>query len=180
MKNITQKLIEQYADGELPLNKAKTVKTLLDNSSNVDLSVEEIKRIGSLLRLMNEETAKDVSFDGLADKVLAEIKTDRTSLSYAEKLKVWLSEVIENRRGIWIPASAIACAACLAAVLLPSLSPSTTANSHTFDTNIVLHSTVSGKGSHIATVDFGMESGLQYAVEDGMGNRVGVVWILEK
>jgi anti-sigma factor RsiW len=175
MAKLTQELLQKYVDGELPPHQIEKVKSILASSPEDELVVQELTKIGSLLRIMDEETTAAVSFEGLAEKVLAEVKTTRTSLSFSEKLSAWFSEFFEHRRSVWIPASAAVCAACLTVAIFPLFS--TVQNG--VDTGIVLHSTAAEKGSRIAAVDFGSQTGVQYALDDGRGNAVGVVWIVE-
>ncbi len=179
MAKLTQNLLLKYTDDELSDSQANAVERMLESSPDDARTIEEWERIGSLLRVMDEETTRDVSFDGLADKVLAEVKTTRISLPFFERLKVWLSEFFEHRRAVWIPATAVACAACLA-VVVPFFVQNRGANADFNDTNIVLHSALIEEGSQIAAVDFGAATGEKYAVNDGRGNTVGVVWIDER
>jgi anti-sigma factor RsiW len=178
MAKLTQELLLKYSDGELPDSQAAAVQSMLESSPEDALVVEKWERIGSLLRIMDEETTKDVSFEGLADKVLAEIKTTRISLSLVDKIKVWVAEFFEHRRSVWVPAAASVCAVCLAIAIVPSILHSAKPDSG--DTNIVLHSAVTEDGSRIAEVDFGSATGSKYAIDNGRGSMVGVVWIVEQ
>jgi anti-sigma factor RsiW len=180
MAKLTPEMLLKYSDGELSDSRAATVKNLLESSPEDAEMIEEWARIGSLLRVMDEETTKNVSFDGLADKVLAEIKTTRISLSFFDKLKVWFTEFFEHRRSIWIPASVAVGAVCLAVTLLPAVLRTSGASSDSGDANIVLHSASTTEGSRIADVDFGTATGRKYAIDDGRGITVGVVWIVEQ
>lgn len=180
MAKLTEELLGRYVDGELPNHENEKIKKLIDASPDDVHTVHEWTRVGSLLRLMDEETTADVSFEGLSDKILAEIKTTRASLSITEKLKTWFAEFIEHRRAVWIPASVAVSAVSLALAVLPVLNSSRLDRpAPPQDQGIALHSAVSAKGSRITAVDFGTETGMQYALDDGTGSTVGVVWIVE-
>lgn len=180
MAKLTQKLIQKYVDEELSFRQAEKVKALLEVSVEDKLEEQNLRRIGSLLRVMDEENTAGVSFDGLADKVLTEIKAKRVPVPFFERVKVWLLEFFAHRRAVWLPASAAMGAACLAVVFIQTVTSVSDKSGASYDTGIVLHSVAaSTKGSQIVSVDFGEETGFQYALDDGAGNTFGVVWIEE-
>ena len=174
-------ILHRYLDGELSAQQAARVEKELRDSPGDRADVEAFGRIGTLMRLMDEEMTTDVSFEGLSDKVLAEIKTTRSSLSLWENIKTWLSEFFSYRRAVWVPAAAVVGAACSAVLIVPLFGAPPAAVSGASDTGIVLHSAApaTGTGSRIEAVDFGGATGTQYAMDDGSGHTVGVVWITE-
>ena len=180
MAKLSPELLGQYLDGELPTSETDRIRSMLDASDDEKRTVEEWAKIGSMLRVMDEETTSDASFEGLSEKVLAEIKTTRTSLPFSEKTKAWLSEFFEYRKTVWIPTVAAVGALCLALLALPAANPAPFQNEVSQGSGIVLHSATTPKGSRITAVDFGTQSGMQYAVDDGTGVTVGVVWIVDK
>ena len=182
MARLTEELLQKYVDGELSPSREAMVKNLLEASSKDSLAVEEFRRIGDLLRLMDEENTASVSFEGLADKVCAEIETDRGPLGFFEKLKVRFLEFLEHRRAVWIPTLAAVGAVCLAIVLTPLFASSPLRSPGASDSGIVLHSakTSFSGGSRIVSADFGSHTGAQYELKDRAGNTIGVVWIADE
>ena len=173
-------ILQRYFDGELSSQQAARVEKELRDSPDDRAEIETFSRIGSLMRLMDEETSVGVSFEGLSDKVLAEIKTTRSSLSLWENIRTWFSEFFSYRKTVWVPAAAVLGTACLAVLIVPLFTPAPAAVSSASDTGIVLHSAALPiGGSRIEAVDFGGASGARYAMDDGSGHTVGVVWITE-
>ena len=180
MAKLTHEMLGQYLDGELSPQETERMKSAIEASVEDKRTLDEWSGVGALLRIMDKETTADVTFEGLSDKILAEIKTNRTTLPFIEKLKSWFSEFFEHRQAVWIPAAAVVGAVCLTLAMLPFFTGSP-AGRPASDSGIVLHSAVpTAKGSRIAAVDFGLESGMQYSLDDGTGTTVGVVWIVEK
>ncbi len=181
MAKLTHEMLGQYLDGELSRQEAERMKSAIVASVEDKRTLDEWSGVGALLRIMDKETTADITFEGLSDKILAEIKTNRTTLPFIEKMKSWFAEFFEHRRAVWIPAAAVVGAMCLSLAMLPLFGAGSPAARPSSDSGIVLHSAApASKGSRIAAVDFGLESGMQYSLDDGTGATVGVVWIVEK
>ena len=119
MTKLTHELVERYLDGELKPRKAREVEQLLEASPEHRETLETVGKIGDLLRLMNEENLKDVSFEGFKSQIDREIRAD-TRPSLLSGAKIWVTEFLDNRRVVWVPAAAAAGALALALIFLPS------------------------------------------------------------
>ena len=108
MGKLTQQLLEQYADGELREGKAKQTADLIEASPEHKQALAEVAKIGDLLRLMNEENIKNVSFSGFVESVARNIEESKARLSFWSRMRVWSEEFLRHRRAIWVPTAAAA------------------------------------------------------------------------
>ena len=182
MGKLTRQLLQQYADGELGPKKAEKVARLLNESPEDQEYLIEMKKIGDLLRFMNEESLNDVKFDGFVEKVTKKTKEAEDRLSFWSRMQIGLAEFFEHRKGVWVPTAAAVGALTLALVFLPfatetsGVTPSETAPTG----EIRLHASTSPLSSKIDFVDFGDSKGSAFSISDEHGGTVGVVWIVEK
>ncbi len=183
MAKLTEKMLARYYDGELSPKQAQKVEKILAESKAHESSLNNMVRIGDLLRLMNEENLNDVSFDGFHEKVKTGIKRQQTP-GIMERIGVWVSEFFEYRPAIWVPSFAVAAAAVALLLILPIVtgSPETAPSSApTPDIWMAANDTQPVTfGSRIESVSFGEADGLKYDITNGQGGTVGVVWIVEK
>ncbi|MDJ0764766.1 MAG: hypothetical protein QNJ97_17430 [Myxococcota bacterium] len=182
MPKLTQKLLEQYHDGELSPRKARWVEQQLRNSPEHAEALKKIAKMGTLLNLMAEETLSDVSFEGFETRVAAGIRTAaRPGLK--ERINVWVSEFITHRRTIWVPTAGIATAAIAVLIALPFVSGPTRTpppGSHIEEIQLTSHSpSPSAVGSTIVSVRMGQANGWKYQLKDDSGGTIGVAWIAE-
>jgi ferric-dicitrate binding protein FerR (iron transport regulator) len=180
MAKLTDELVERYLDGELKPRKARAVEKLLETSAEHRETLETVGQIGDLLRLMNEENLKDVSFEGLGARLDREIRADERP-SRLSRARVWVAEFLENRRGVWVPAAAAVGALALVLILLPRGPEGSQGGltSRNADDGIQLHTSSQPFMSRIDSVDFGDLTGAQYSIDDDRGGKIGVVWINE-
>jgi anti-sigma factor RsiW len=171
MAKLNQKLLERYYDGELRPDQAKQVEEALAETPALKASFEETARLGDLLRLMNEESLEDVSFNGFEARVRSGIANEKTTGVF-ERLRVWAADFFAYRKPVWVPAVAVVGACAVALVIAPMIMepPVQQVNPphRVFNDN---------QGSKIESVTFNDAEGAKYEVKDGQGGTVGVVWI---
>lgn len=179
MTKLDDKTLERYFDGELSKQGRKDTLELIQKSDASLAFLEKNQRLGDLIRLMDEEKTKGISFDGLSKRVL-EASRQSAPTPWLERARVWFAEFFEHRRAIWIPAVAVGAAAV--ALLFIPLSTVQRGTSYEEGRGISLHSasSVVAGGSTIASVDFGGAKGTTYNLQNESGASVGVVWIVEK
>ena len=154
MAKLTSEVLNRYVDGDLSVSETARVEQVLATSPDDRQALQQLERVGAMVRLMDGESTKGVSFEGLSGKVLAEIKTTRSSLPWSEGLRTWFSEFFAHGKPVWVPAAAVVTVACAALLVVPLLGAPTSGQGG--DSGIVLHSASAGaSGSHIAAVDFG-------------------------
>ncbi len=186
MGKLTDRLLQQYADGELSPSKAEMVARLLTEQAESQAYVQELSKLGDFVRLMNRESLEEVNFEGFSGGVAHKIRQAEQRGDVWEKIKVAVSEFFDHRRVVWVPSAAVA-AALLAAVLLtplflggPKGGPATSALRDDIQLLTSAPTEASRKQlSRIVSVDFGDAKGSSFAVDDDRGGTVGVVWIVE-
>ena len=189
MGKLTQEVLQRYHDGELSTRATKRVEADIEASPQWRQSLQQMSQLGELLRLMNEESLDDVSFDGFEARVTAGIEREDHP-GGLERLRVWLSEVFEHRPVIWVPATAVVGVSLALLLALPFIGggtgnqtsgpvPATGAGNNTGG-GIWTASAGGAAGSSIEAVDYGGASGQVYDVPNGKGGMTAVVWINEK
>jgi anti-sigma factor RsiW len=180
MGKLETDMLDRYLDGELSSKETERVAKMVEASPESQATLDKTKKLGELIRLSNNEQCHDVSFEGLADRVLKKIEVSESPLPILIRLRVWLGEFFEHRKTVWIPAATICTAAALTLLMLPLSQVSPTPQHHPSNNGIALHSAIKAAGgSTIASVDFGAAAGTTYNVRIHNGATVGVVWIEE-
>ena len=180
MDKTDMKTLDRYMDGELRPSPTNRIASMLKDSPEAQRYIDRNRELGNLLRMANEEKSKDVSFVGLADRVLNEIGTSDASLPLSTRIRTWFLEFFEHKRIVWIPAAAVS-AVALTLLFVP-LSHTTAPLQSQTTGGFTLHSATAGSevnGSQIASVDFGTAAGTTYNLTNASGSTVGVVWIEE-
>lgn len=186
MGKLTDKLLQQYADGELSPNKAETVERLLEEQTEYQAYVKDISELGNLVRMMNQESLSKACFDGFSEQVANKIRQSEQRGMAWDRFKVAILEFFEYRRVVWIPSAAVMGALLVAVLLAPLLGGGQRGGSSELASrdNIRLLSATPEEvrlqhSSKIESVDFGDAKGASYAIDDERGGTVGVVWIVE-
>jgi anti-sigma factor RsiW len=184
MARLTDQLLQRYHDGELSESDRRSVEASLAESPEARQSLERIQRLGELLRVMNEEEAAAVSFDGFEQRVMNGL--DRAEPpGFGERARVWLGEFFEHRKVVWIPTAAVAAAAACVMLVLAVATPTQAPHQHPQpdDGGFVIRGLEGDQlptwGSAIVAVDFGNGNGFTTSVTDEHGETLGVVWINE-
>jgi len=184
MARLTRELLERYHDGELNESARRSVEAELTASSEARDSLDRLQRLGDLLRVMNEEEASAVSFEGFEQRVMNSL--DRAQApGFGERMRVWLSEFFEHRKVVWIPSAAVvAAAACVMLVLAIATPTQPQHGTRPFDDQSFVareygRDQLPTWGSSIVSVNFGSGSGFTTSVLNERGEALGVVWINE-
>ena len=189
MAGLTKELLERYHDGELNESSRRSVEAMLAESPDAKGSLDRLDRLGDLLRVMNEEDAAAVSFDGFEQRVMNSLDRDEPP-GFGERTRVWLGEFFEHRKAVWIPSAAVAAAAaCVMLVLAfamptqPQYERGPIADGRGGGDGIVVRDLAGDQlptwGSSIVSVNFGSGSGFTTSVVNERGEALGVVWINE-
>ena len=182
MKRLPEKLLVRYHDGEIGEKDMKRVESTIQESARDREFLEEMSRIGDLLRLMNEENLDSVSFEGFEQRVLNNL--DRAERpGFFESLKVWMSEFFEHRKTVWIPTASLVGAAAAVLLALPlvtgTVPPATDLGDDVSSGIWAAAADRSPGGSEVSLMNRGQAVGTEYSVLNERGEAIGVVWINE-
>ena len=184
MARLIKELLERYHDGELNESQRRSVEAVLAESPDAKGSLDRLERLGDLLRVMHEEEAADVSFDGFEQRVLNSLDKGEQP-GFGERMRVWLGEFFEHRKPVWIPAAAVTAAAACVVLVLAIAAPTQTpyGTGPMTDEGFVAREYANDQlptwGSSIVSVNFGSGSGFTTSVVNDRGEALGVVWINE-
>ena len=185
MAKLSEEMLAKYYDGELSDRQARWVEEQLEQSPEHKEALSKLNRMSHLLRLMHEESASDVSFDGFSNRVLTAVSKEERP-GFIERVKVWAEEFFEHRQRIWVPAAAIATAAIAEVLVMPLSDGDSTpaiggAPQQSGGQEIVEYSggAKTAYSSAIESVAHGKTAVEQYNLKNGEESEVGVVWIRE-
>jgi hypothetical protein len=180
MDKLDNEIIERYMDGELSKSQAEHVASVLGTSQESQSHLDRSRKLGNLIRMGNAALTRDISFEGLSERVMKEIGNATSPLPFTTRIGIWLQEFFEHRRAVWIPAAAMSAAVVLALLILPLFPTTQSAQRVSTESGFTLHSTEANIiGSRIASVDFGTAAGKTFNLQRASGGTVGVVWIRE-
>ncbi len=182
MKRLPEKLLVRYHDGEIGEKDMKRVESTIQESVRDREFLEEMSRIGDLLRLMNEENLDSVSFDGFEQRVLNSL--DRAQRpGFFESARVWMSEFFEHRKTVWIPTASLVGAAAAVLLVLPLVTGTVPPATHSgADVSSGIWAAAADRspgGSEVSLMNRGQALGTEYSVLNERGEAIGVVWIDE-
>lgn len=181
MDRLTQEELARYHDGELSDEERERIEAALAAAPAGDRAyLGRLDRIGDLVRLMNEEELAQVSFDGFADRVAAGIRAAGPP-PLAERARIWVSEFVEHRRIVWIPAASLAAAAIALVVAIPALrAPDGAAAPSRAAAGPIWAASAAAAvphGSEAILANRGEATGSEYALANDRGEKLGVVWV---
>jgi anti-sigma factor RsiW len=168
--------LQRYYDGELPVSQAQAVQKQVEQSPAAQRRLQELSRLGDLIRMAAAEAASDLDSDALFSRIETGIG-EQKRLGFGEHLRVLGSEWREHRRGVLVPmlGGALAAAAALAIVLVPRQAEELGVGSRPVGPDmggVVAH------GTRIENVDFGSNTGTVFEI-DNEGVAAAVVWIAD-
>jgi anti-sigma factor RsiW len=191
MGRLTRELLERYHDGELSAKARKRVEALLAESPEARASLDQLEKLGNLLRVMNEHSVSSVSFDGFEKRVINGLEQERRP-GLGERLRVWAGEFFEHRKVVWIPSAAVVAVAATVVLVFAFVSspqtppggmhpaaPQVAIGGGEADGLKVYGAQEQGGGSEIVSVNFGGANGFTTTVQNDSGEALGVVWINE-
>ena len=111
-------LLERYHDGEVSPAEAAEVESLLEQDTSAVAYLANLDEMSSVYRDVVDEQLSGVSFDGLWERVQAELEpapalAPAPSPGFAARLGAMMSSVFGAHKGAWIAAGAAACAVAL-------------------------------------------------------------------
>ena len=169
--------LQRYFDGELPVKQAQAVQKHVQQSPEAQRRLEELAKLGDLIRLSAAEAAKDLDSNALFSRIEADIR-EQKKLGFGERLRLLSSEWSEHRRGVLVPM--LGAAAAAAAALLIVLVPRHAAEpERTEEPPAHVAAGTTTHGSRIENVDFGSSTGTVFEV-DNQGVSAAVVWIADE
>lgn len=188
MARLNRELLERYHDGELNESARRRVEAMLAESPEDRAALDQLQRLGDLLRVMSEDEVAAASFEGFGQRVMNGL--DRAPRpGVGERMRVWLGEFFEHRKVVWIPTAAVAAAAACAMLIFAFTTapgPQQGGVQPYPDRSLVAEAqpgfvvnTVEQGGSEIMSVNFGEASGFTTSVQNERGEVLGVVWINE-
>jgi anti-sigma factor RsiW len=186
MARVTIDELARYRDGELSASARKRIEEALRTSPTEDRAhVEKLDRLGDLLRVMHEEQASQVSFDGFANRVEVGIRAAEKP-GLGERLGVWFAEFFEHRRVVWIPAASLVGAAAAVLLVLPlvhgpqpaaPLPQGVAGGIWAASTTESAMATAVPTGSEAVLANRGQVTGWEFTVPNDRGEPIGVVWV---
>lgn len=99
MEHLEQRDIQRYADGELGRRSRRRIAAHLESCSECSAALGRQNRLGGLLRQLAEDQAALAPLDGLADRVIAELRQARP-LPWPTRARVWLDEWLRHRKKV--------------------------------------------------------------------------------
>ncbi len=194
--------IQRFSDGELDKRRARDVEAHIRDCPKCTVTVNQLEKIGQLVQLAAHQINIDVNMDGFADAVLERISDEKAeqSVSWREKIKVWLGEFVRYQRRIWVPTFATAgvAGATLLVVIgvaqqqqisasdLPSTPLSSDsasmigAGSLSSSSNVMPGAGSLPPGSNVLSVSFGSSvDGALFQLEGKDGSTTAVIWVDE-
>ncbi len=182
MARRNEDLLQRYLDGELSGRARRRVQRRLEASEEQRAELERLSRVGELVRASGEQMTEQVSFEGFRARVEEGIRRQHRP-GLAARVKVWIGEVLDHRRAVWVPSAALAGAAAVLLALLPLLSTSQ-APEHVVGAEVGIRSysataeAPSRGTSEIVSVS-GATRWAPYSVQNDSGERMAVAWITE-
>ena len=187
MKRLEPQLLERYYDGELEGRARRRVEEHLADSPEDRAALERLASLSAAMGEAREEQLAGVSFDGFEKRVLNGLERTEPA-GGLERLRVWVAEVLEHRRRIWVPSAAIAGAAAAMLLVIPLVTGAPAAPATMpGDGAVRVYSAggpraapgaTAGRGSEILSVR-GATSWAPYQVRNAQGESMAVAWINE-
>ncbi|MFO8073477.1 MAG: hypothetical protein R6V85_16555 [Polyangia bacterium] len=182
MARRNEDLLQRYLDGELSGRARSRVQRRLEVSEEQRAELERLRRVGELVREAGEQRAEQFSFDGFRARVEEGIRRQHRP-GLAERVRIWMGEVFDHRRAVWVPSAAVAGAAAVLLAVLPLMSTSR-APEPAIGTEVGIRSysaaaeAPSQGTSEIVSVS-GATRWAPYKVKNDRGERMAVAWITE-
>ena len=180
MERLNPQLLERYHDGELSDRQRQQVEAHLERCPEDRAALARIESLSSVMDTAFEEQLSQVSFEGFEKRVMNSLeRTERAS--GMERFKVWMSEVFEHRRRVWVPSAALAGAAAAMLLVIPLLTGSPQSPAP-YGGGIQVYAGDSGaadvRSSEIVSVT-GASQWAPYQVSNDRGDKMAVAWISE-
>ncbi len=159
-------LLERYLDGELAPRQVADLEAAAERDPALQAQLRELRELRELLQAELMAPAEQVDFDGLADRVLAQVQSDPV-LPWTERLGAWLGEVFTYQKPIWAPSLALATAAALVLVLPRAIDPGS---------EFAAADIVANAGVEVRSLDTGTQLAMVYQLPN---TQTTVIWIAD-
>lgn len=193
--HLSEEKLNLLFDSELGPGEAKIARAHLVECAECAKKFARLERLNALVNAHVEEqvSAAGVSPDSSAMWKAVQGKLARSEQAgFGERFKVYVGEVVEHRKGVWIPMTAgVAIAAAVAIAIVAAPRPAEqairlkarkapvayAAKEQAEDASAPVAVEQVQKGSQVEEVDFGSNAGTVFQVPGDDGATLAVVWI---